>query len=81
MRVAIAFAALLTFCGAAQANIAPLRDARIVTAAMDVAIANDVAGIAPETDYFRAPSYPRAKAMCGLQFRIFAKSRLADSCS
>jgi len=80
MRTAIALAAALAFCSAAQAMLAPQHNSKIVAAAVDVAIANDSAGFSPEADYFRAPETRAAKRMCRPQLRIFEKVRLANSC-
>ncbi len=83
MRTAIIFAAVLAFCAAAQAKVAPQEDAKITIASVEATIPASVAGAIPEADYFRAPPPPGDSSRafpCRLQLRMFDKVRMAQSC-
>ena len=83
MRTAIMFAALLAFCAAAQAKVAPQENAKIVIASVEATIPSGAAGAIPEAGYFHAPPTPQAAHRifpCRLQLRMFDKTRMADAC-
>ena len=84
MRNMIAFALLLGFGAAAQANYAPVDVQRAEIAPDDLAVATGTAGTTLEREYFQAPqpadSIGRA-FLCRPQRPIFDKTRLAQSCN